>query len=231
MSPTSFSHQSRPFSPYRHAPTQEDLLAAATRGRAIVIPEEEEPTKAPSVAHSRASKTVSAAPSATPSHRTRQSVATNGKASNKQPSIAPSKQPSIAPSNPSSIAPSKQPSVAPSHQSRSSRNRDVDATPTPSRPHTPDIDELNQEEARIVEQALASAVRTPRTSYYTPSVLDAEVQQSSFHDNELCILLHQLKAPQTHDLVRKVVLKAVKQRMKKLSMNYDNEVRVIAYLA
>ncbi|KAJ3866570.1 hypothetical protein EV359DRAFT_36288, partial [Lentinula novae-zelandiae] len=188
MSPTSFSHQSRPFSPYRHAPTQEDLLAAATRGRAIVIPEEEEPTKASS-----------------------------------QPSIAPSKQPSIAPSKPSSIAPSKQPSVAPSHQSRSSRNRDVDATPTPSRPHTPDIDELNQEEARIVEQALASAVRTPRTSYYTPSVLDAEVQQSSFHDNELCILLHQLKAPQTHDLVRKVVLKAVKQRMKKLSMNYDNE--------
>ncbi|KAF8829264.1 hypothetical protein HHX47_DHR3000905 [Lentinula edodes] len=223
MSPTSFSHQSRPFSPYRHAPTQEDLLAAATRGRAIVIPEEEEPTKASSVAHSRASKTASAAPSATPSHRTRQSVATNGKASNKLPSIAPSKQPSMAPSKPSSIAPSKQPSVAPSHQGRSSRNRDVDATPTPSRPHTPDMDELNQEEARIVEQALASAVRTPRTSYYTPSVLDAEVQQSSFHDNELCILLHQLKAPQTHDLVRKVVLKAVKQRMKKLSMNYDNE--------
>ncbi|KAJ3815858.1 hypothetical protein F5876DRAFT_29757, partial [Lentinula aff. lateritia] len=188
MSPTSFSHQSRPFSPYRHAPTQEDLLAAATRGRAIVIPGEEEPTKASSL-----------------------------------PSIASSKQPSIVPSKPSSIAPSKQPSVAPSHQSRSSRNRDVDATPTPSRPHTPDMDELNQEEARIVEQALASAVRTPRTSYYTPSVLDAEVQQSSFHDNELCILLHQLKAPQTHDLVRKVVLKAVKQRMKKLSMNYDNE--------
>ncbi|KAJ3896248.1 hypothetical protein GG344DRAFT_36908, partial [Lentinula edodes] len=188
MSPTSFSHQSRPFSPYRHAPTQEDLLAAATRGRAIVIPEEEEPTKASSL-----------------------------------PSIAPSKQPSMAPSKPSSIAPSKQPSVAPSQQGRSSRNRDVDATPTPSRPHTPDMDELNQEEARIVEQALASAVRTPRTSYYTPSVLDAEVQQSSFHDNELCILLHQLKAPQTHDLVRKVVLKAVKQRMKKLSMNYDNE--------
>ncbi|KAJ3763596.1 hypothetical protein EV360DRAFT_91791 [Lentinula raphanica] len=174
------SHQSRPFSPYRHGPTQEDLLAAAARGRAFVIPEEEEePTKASSVAHtraSRASKTASAAPSATPSHRTRQSTIPNGKApSTKQPSVAP------------------QQSV------------------------------LNQEEARIVEQALASAVRTPRTSYYTPSALDAEVQQSSFHDNELCILLHQLKAPQTHELVRKVVLKAVKQRMKKLSMKYDNE--------
>ncbi|KAJ4483455.1 hypothetical protein J3R30DRAFT_3835130 [Lentinula aciculospora] len=203
MSP-SLSHQSRPFSPYRHAATQDDLLAAATRGRAMVITEEEEeePTKASSVAHSkasRASKTASAVPSATASHRTRKSTGLNGK------------------------TPLKQPSVAPSQQSRTSRKRDVDATPTPSRPHTPDMDDLNQEEARIVEQALASAVRTPRTSYYTPSALDAEVQQSSFHDNELCILLHQLKAPQTHDLVRKVVLKAVKQRMKKLSMNYDNE--------
>lgn len=199
MSPGGVSHQSRPFSPYRHAPTQEDLLAAAARGRAMVIPEEEEePAKATSVAHSKASR-VSKTPSAAPSNRTRQS-AVNGK------------------------APSKQPSVAPSQQSRVSRKKDPNATPTPSRTHTPDQDELNQEEARIVEQALASAARTPRTSYYTPSALDAEVQQSTFHDNELCILLHQLKAPQTHDLVRKVVLKAVKQRMKKLSMNYDNEV-------
>ncbi|KAJ3748703.1 hypothetical protein DFH05DRAFT_589324 [Lentinula detonsa] len=229
MSPTNLSHQSRPFSPYHHAPTQEDLLAAAARGRGMVITEEEEeeePAKASSVAHSKmskASRTASTAPSASPSHRTRQSAITNGKAPSKQSSVAPSKQPSVAPSKQPSVAPSKQPSVAPSQQSRASRKRDVDATPTPSRPHTPDMDELNQEEARIVEQALASAVRTPRTSYYTPSALDAEVQQSSFHDNELCILLHQLKAPQTHELVRKVVLKAVKQRMKKLSMKYDNE--------
>lgn len=206
MSPTSLSHQSRPFSPYRHAPTQEDLLAAATRGRAMVIPEEEEPTKTASVAHtkaSRASKALSDGPSAAPSHRSRQSASASGK------------------------SPSKQHSVAPSQQSRASRKRDANATPTPTRPHTPDMDELNQEEARIVEQALASAARTPRTSYYTPSVLDAEVQQSSFHDNELCILLNQLKAPQTHDLVRRVVLKAVKQRMKKLSMRYDNEVCIV----
>ncbi|KIK67459.1 hypothetical protein GYMLUDRAFT_55224 [Collybiopsis luxurians FD-317 M1] len=205
MSPTSLSHQSRPFSPYRHAPTQEDLLAAATRGRAMVIPEEEEPAKASSIAHSRASrnsKAASAVPSAAPSQRSRQSVPTNGKSPSKPPSVAPSQQ---------------------SRKSRESRLRDANATPTPSRPHTPDMDELNQEEARIVERALASAARTPRTSYYTPSAIDAEVQQSSFHDNELCILLHQLKAPQTHELVRKVVLKAVKQRMKKLSMKYDNE--------
>lgn len=203
MSQTSLSHQSRPFSPYRHGPTHEDLLAAATRGRALVIPEEEEPTKTASVAHtkaSRASKAPSDMPSSVPSHRSRQSTAANGKSA------------------------ARQHSVAPSQQSRASRKRDANATPTPTRPHTPDMDELNQEEARIVEQALASAARTPRTSFYTPSVLDAEIQQSSFHDNELCVLLHELKAPQTHDLVRRVVLKAVKQRMKKLSMRYDNEV-------
>jgi hypothetical protein len=203
MSPTSLSHQSRPFSPYRHAPTQEDLLAAAARGRAMVISEEqEEPTKAASVAYSKASRTsrpASAAPSGAHSHHSRQSTSSKGK------------------------SPAKQSSVAPSQHSRSSRRRDADATPTPTRPQTPDMDELNQEEARIVEQALASATRTPRTSYYTPSALDAELQQSSFHDNELCILLHQLKTPQTHELVRKVVLKAVKQRMKKLSMKYDND--------
>ncbi|KAF5393337.1 hypothetical protein D9757_000561 [Collybiopsis confluens] len=203
MSPTSLSHQSRPFSPYRHAPTQEDLLAAAVRGRAIIIPEEEEPAKATSVAHSKVSR--------------------NSRLPSSVPSAAPSRQSRQTASSTDRKTPSKQPSITPSQQSRKSRQKDTNATPTPSRPHTPDMDEMNQEEARIVERALASAARTPRTSLYSPSAIDAEVQQSSFHDNELCILLHQLKAPQTHDLVRKVVLKAVKQRMKKLSMNYDNE--------
>ncbi|THV05067.1 hypothetical protein K435DRAFT_745865 [Dendrothele bispora CBS 962.96] len=208
MSPgVAHSQHSRPFSPYKYGPTTADLLESAVRGRAMVIPEE--PEKPPSVALSKApsskvSTHVSKPPSATPSHRSRQSEV-------RTVSKAPSKVPSVAASN---------------HTARTQASRrEGNATPTPSRVKSPDTEELNQEEARIVEQAIASASasRTPRTSYYTPSALDAEIAQSSFHDMELCILLHQLKNPATHEFVRKVVLKAVKQRMKKLSMKYDNE--------
>ncbi|KAK7045587.1 hypothetical protein VNI00_007419 [Paramarasmius palmivorus] len=200
MSAGGYSHQSRPFSPYRHAPTTEDLLNAAVRGRALVIPEEAEPEKAPSVAPSRLSKAPSAAPSASPSQKSRHSEARSQAKST-----------------------AKTPSVAPSQRTTGSRRKEGTATPTPSRIRSPDLEELNQEEARIVERALASATRTPRTSYYSPSAAEADIAQSNFHDMDLCVLLHQLKAPQTHDLVRKVILKAVKQRMKKLRMAYDNE--------
>ncbi|KAF5348749.1 hypothetical protein D9758_006832 [Tetrapyrgos nigripes] len=212
MSPGgAYSQTSRPFSPYKYGPTASDLLDSAIRGRAMVIPEEPEkastatPSKAPS---SKAPTHVSKPPSAAPSHRSKHSESRTA-------SKAPSKVPSAAPSH----------NTVRSQSSRQSTQREGNATPVPvpSRVKSPDTEELNQEEARIVEQALASTSRTPRTSYYTPSVLDAEVAQSSFHDMELCILLHQLKNPATHDLVRKVVLKAVKQRMKKLSMKYDNE--------
>ncbi|KAK1236340.1 hypothetical protein PQX77_000418 [Marasmius sp. AFHP31] len=208
------SHQSRPFSPYRHAPTNEDLLHAAIRGRALIIPEESE-------------KASSAAPSKSPSK------VASSKASSKAPSKSPSKAPSAAPSattqrtktdaRPSGKSPSKAQSVATTQRTTGSKRGDGTLTPTPARIRSPDLEELNQEEARIVERALASATRTPRTSFYSPSAIDAELTQSNFHDNELCVLLHQLKAPTTHELVKKVVLKAVKQRMKKLRMAYDNE--------
>ncbi|ESK85222.1 hypothetical protein Moror_11405 [Moniliophthora roreri MCA 2997] len=205
MSAGGYSHQSRPFSPYRHAPTTEDLLNAAIRGRALVIPEEAEPEKAPSVAPSKVSKAPSAASSASPSQKPRSEARSQAKSTVKAPSVAASQH------------------TAGTRHTAGSRKKDGTATPTPSRVRSPDPNELNEEEARIVERALASATRTPRTSYYSPSVIDAELAESNFHDMDLCILLHQLKAPQTHELVRKVILKAVKQRMKKLRMAYDNE--------
>ncbi|KDR75025.1 hypothetical protein GALMADRAFT_268571 [Galerina marginata CBS 339.88] len=175
-------HQSRPFSPYRHAPTQEDLLNAAVRGRALVIPQEPE----------------------------------------KEPSIASSKSPSKI-ASPQSRALSQMeggrpPSSVGSRQSRSSRaERERDTTPTPTRPHSPD-GQLDPEETRIVNEALA---RTPRTSSYG-APLEPDVADH-YHDMELCVLLHQENDPNQHDFVKKALRKAVRQRIKKLGMKYDHD--------
>lgn len=70
--------------------------------------------------------------------------------------------------------------------------------------------------------------RTPRTSYTaftTPSVLAHEVSASHFHDEELCILLHAADNPATHDVVRKVLRKGVKDRVGKLGLDHQREVR------
>ena len=182
-------HQSRPFSPYRHAPTQEDLLNAAVRGRALVIPEE------PEKEHSVAS-TSSKIPS-------RQS---------KVLSYVEEGKPL------SQLSAMKQPSAVTSHTSRPGLERDHDLTPTPSRPHSPEG--LDDEEARIVNDALAA--QTPRTSVYA-APLEPEVA-NHFHDMELCVLLHQENDPAQHEIVKKALRKAVRQRVKKLGMKYDNEV-------
>ncbi|KAJ7594594.1 hypothetical protein C8J56DRAFT_442742 [Mycena floridula] len=164
-------HQSRPFSPYRHAPTQEDLLYAATRGRALVIPEESEEQ----------------------SHHSK-------------PTIAP-------PSPPAS--PRSRHSKIPSERPASKVPGEGERTPTPSRPASPD--ELNEEEQRIVQNAL-----TPRTSFYSPSTLDPEIL-APYHDMELCILFGQLNDPNAHEYVKKAVRKAVRQRIKRLGMKHDND--------
>ena len=184
-------HQSRPFSPYRHAPTQEDLLNAAVRGRALAIPEE--PEKERSVA--------STSPSKMPSRQSKVlSHIEEGK---------PLSQLSAA----------KQSSAVASHTPRPSRvERDHDATPTPSRRHSPEA--MDDEEVRIVNDALAA--QTPRTSIYA-APLEPEIT-SHYHDMELCILLHQENDPAQHEIVKKALRKAVRQRVKKLGMKYDNEV-------
>ncbi|KAJ7072344.1 hypothetical protein C8F01DRAFT_1103577 [Mycena amicta] len=160
----------RPFSPYRHAATTEDLLHAAIRGRAIVLPDSTTPPKAPS-----------AAPSVVPSQHTTQS---------------PIKAQSARQSQPASLA-----------------------EQGPRRPPSPI--ELDQEEARIVQEALAS--RTPRTSHYTPSALGSDIMNSHFHDMDLCILLQQESDRNAHEVVKKALRKAIRQRVKRLGMKYDNE--------
>lgn len=77
----SAGHHSRPFSPYRHAPTTADLMYAAARNRALVIPEEDE--KAPSVR--------SKLPSIVPSQVSKAPSQTNGQ----EPSQLSIRQPSL----------------------------------------------------------------------------------------------------------------------------------------
>ena len=117
----------------------------------------------------------------------------------------------------SQLSATKQPSVVGSHTSRPGHH---DLTPTPSRPRSPEVEGLDDEEARIVNDALAA--QTPRTSVYA-APLEPEVA-NHFHDMELCILLHQENDPAQHEIVKKALRKAVRQRVKKLGMKYDNEV-------
>jgi hypothetical protein len=71
--------------------------------------------------------------------------------------------------------------------------------------------------------------RTPRSTYTafttTPSVLAGEVVASHFHDEELCILLHAADNEATHDVVKKVLRKGVRERVKKLGLDHQREVR------
>ncbi|KAG6861467.1 hypothetical protein C0995_016246 [Termitomyces sp. Mi166 len=206
---SSGGHQTRPFSPYRHAPTTEDLLHAAIRGRAVAIPEEEErassvpPSQNRSKTASQVSKTHSQAPtqlSRAPSQQTKSQVSAvqpqmngNGKA----PSVTTSRQ-----------------GYEGSHHARD--HAEGEATP---RARSPDEHDLDQEEARIVQAALAAA--TPRTSYYAEPLEPS--LSSHYHDMELCVLLHQEADPSVHDVVKRALRKAVVQRVKKLGMKYDHE--------
>lgn len=115
-----------------------------------------------------------------------------------------------------------------SHQSGFQRgiSQDHEVTPTPSRPQSPS-DGLDEEEQEMVRTVLS---RTPRTSY-APSALEPDVQNSHFHDMELCELMHSLDVPALPEVVKKAVRKAVKARVKKLGMKYDNEVRGFVFFS
>ncbi|KAG6865522.1 hypothetical protein C0991_001843 [Blastosporella zonata] len=201
-------HQSRPFSPYRHAPTTEDLLHAAIRGRALVIPEEEE--KASSIApanRSKAPSQVSKAPSQGQTQLSKAPSQPQSQANGKAPS---SRAPSA---RPASVAASKQSFEASRHE-HDHHHGGGDTTPRARSP-----EELDQEEARIVRAALAAA--TPRTSYYAEP-LEPSVS-NHYHDTELCVLLHQEGDPLAHDVVKRALRKAIVQRVKKLGMKTDHE--------
>ena len=93
-------------------------------------------------------------------------------------------------------------------------------TPVQSRTQSQVDEELDEEEEEMVRTILS---RTPRTSM-APSALEPDVQNSHFHDMELCELLHSLEAPNLPEVVKKAVRKAVRTRVKKLGMKSDNEV-------
>jgi hypothetical protein len=93
-------------------------------------------------------------------------------------------------------------------------------TPVQSRTQSQVDEELDEEEEEMVRTILS---RTPRTSM-APSALEPDVQNSHFHDMELCELLHSLEAPNLAEVVKKAVRKAVRARVKKLGMKSDNEV-------
>lgn len=93
----------------------------------------------------------------------------------------------------------------------------------PMRPQSPDG--LNEDEQNLVDELLL--VRTPRTSYtVTPSALAAEVHNSSFHDEDLCILLHAADDDSIHDVVKKAVRKAIRGRVRKLGVKYEAAVGI-----
>jgi len=179
----------RTYSPYRHAPTEEDLLHAAIRGRAMIVPEPDGSAK-------------------------QLSVHTNGKGKHTSTLSQDHNQQPLGAS--STVA--KPDTVHSQSHAHGRANGDGDATPTPSRPHSPG--ELNVEEERMVRDTLTA--RTPRTSYY--SALGPEVVNSHFHDMDLCVLLHQENDPSVHEVVRRALRKAARQRIKKLGMLYDHEV-------
>lgn len=93
-------------------------------------------------------------------------------------------------------------------------------TPVQSRTQSQVDEELDEEEEEMVRTILS---RTPRTSM-APSALEPDVQNTHFHDMELCELLHSLEAPGLPEVVKKAVRKAVRARVKKLGMKSDNEV-------
>lgn len=127
---------------------------------------------------------------------------------------------------PASPSKSKAPSLHSRGHNGSKRSvveGDGDRTPRAQSPSiramSPSV-ELDHNEAQLVRDAIASR----RTSYAAPpSNLEPEVANSHFHDMDLCILLHQMDDYNTHEVVKKALRKAVRQRVKKLGMKYDSE--------
>ncbi|KAL4074059.1 hypothetical protein J3A83DRAFT_4371343 [Scleroderma citrinum] len=177
-SPISPSHQSRPFSPYRCAATQEDLFAGAAQVQAI--------SQMASQINGGGSKLSHVSAQSQKTHQSRYSHHSH-----------------------------------PHHSPHSHVEEGADVTPTPSRPHSPTFS-LNAEEENIVAQTLAARGAGNRTSY-APSTLETEIVNSHFHDMDLCILLHQMDDNTTHEVVKRALRKAVRQRVKKLGMKYDAE--------
>jgi hypothetical protein len=101
-------------------------------------------------------------------------------------------------------------------------DREQDRTP---RAMSPDILMTSAEES-VVRDLLSRA--GDRTSY-APSTLEPNVQNTHFHDLELCVLLHALDDTTQHEVAKKALRKAVRQRVKRLGMKYDHEVSALLF--
>ena len=180
--------------------------------------------------------------------RSMQGSARNGPASQKAPSAyggshrAPSNAPSgrhdRIPSGGTDARTNRSGALSPNGHSQAGRanprlntlmnsNRG-DITPTLSHGFSPTGTGDDDYDESIVERLLRNG-RTPRTSI-VPSMLEAEVKNSHFHDQDLCILLHTAEDEHQHDVVKKAVRKALQARMKKLKLKYDNEVCDLAQI-
>jgi hypothetical protein len=97
-------------------------------------------------------------------------------------------------------------------------DRDQDHTPRAMSPEG----RMTSAEEQVISDILSG--KTPNRTSYAPSNIEAEVKDSHYHDMELCVLLHSLDDPNQHEVTRKVLRKAVRQRVKKLGLKYDHDV-------
>ena len=252
--PTAVSHQSRPFSPYRHAPTTADLMHAAVRNRSLVIPEEDENALD---LHSRPSSTAPSGTNKTPSQSPSQP---HSKAPSQSPSKAFSQVPSASkavskiPSNPPSQVLSQLPSQlskSPSQLLKSPSQSSKVPSQFPSKaPSKTPSKALSQSTAKpSVINTMPDKGKKPGQRTPSPDGLDPEEARivadalggltprtsyydqplepnvtNQYHDTELCVLLSQEANENLHELVRKALRKAIRQRVKRLGMKYDAEV-------
>lgn len=86
-------------------------------------------------------------------------------------------------------------------------------------------DGLDTEQRRMVHSALLAQNQTPRTSYYDQSV--NQELTGHFHDDELCQLLRHESDTSQPEVIRKALRKAIRQRVKRLGIKYDTEVRFV----
>jgi hypothetical protein len=98
-------------------------------------------------------------------------------------------------------------------------DREQDETP---RPASPDV-AMTPAEETVIRDVLSTANRTS----YAPSTLEPDVQNTHFHDMELCILLHALDDHGAHEVAKKALRKAVRQRVKRLGIKYDHNVGLL----
>jgi hypothetical protein len=206
--PMSPSHHNRPFSPYRHAATHEPLLFTTT---VQVQRQASSQSNALSQLNVNTSQLNGGGGGSKLSHVSHHSHHTH------QSHVSHQSQHSHHTHQSQSRA-----------RSPARMEEDGRATPTPSRPHSPSFS-LNQAEEEMVAKALAERGAGNRTSY-APSALEPEIVDSHFHDMDLCILLHQMDDNTTHEVVKKALRKALRQRVKKLGMKYDQDVRSTVFL-